>query len=250
MPAYSFTFNSFQITQTRSQHKDTDYISFTLKVGIGSPQTLVKSMGDVNNGNHTVNVAFTNVTVDPSDNVVMNYMIVNSQVDRVDVETTMEKLGAATANGDSGLTFSNFTSALNTGATWFNNGLTSTFKSLCDGILAAEQDSFDYPTLVSTASANPFTQSTPHTGLQAVSGCNTQRSAYVVKWQMSGVFTVPNFVGSWADAEKLAASEGITVKPKPNTTGKWVESQGVPPGSVQNIGTTIICTLGNTPPSQ
>ena len=90
MPSFNFTFDSFQITQTRSQHQDTDHVSFTLKVGSRAPQALVRSIGRVNKGLHTVNLSFANIPVNASDSVVLNYMIVNSGGDTAaDVETTM-----------------------------------------------------------------------------------------------------------------------------------------------------------------
>jgi hypothetical protein len=68
---FTFTLDSFQITDTRPLHKDTDYVSFTLVVnpqgGKGKPQRLKKSMGDLNNGTFPVNLSFPNVTVNPTD---------------------------------------------------------------------------------------------------------------------------------------------------------------------------------------
>jgi len=99
MAVFSFTLDSFQITDTRSLHEDTDYVTFTLLVkakdGSGTPRTLMKSMGDVNNGVHTVNLSFTNVQVNPTDTVVLNYLIVNSgHKNPSQVTSTLE--GAAT----------------------------------------------------------------------------------------------------------------------------------------------------------
>ena len=82
MAVFSFTLDSFQITDTRSLHNDTDYVTYTLLVkaqdGSGTPRTLTKAMGDVNNGVHAVNLSFSNVQVNPTDTVVLNYLIVNS----------------------------------------------------------------------------------------------------------------------------------------------------------------------------
>lgn len=54
MAVFSFTLDSFQITDTRSLHEDTDYVTYTLVVkdqnGNGGPRMLTKYMGDVNNG--------------------------------------------------------------------------------------------------------------------------------------------------------------------------------------------------------
>ena len=60
MAVFSFTLDSFQITDTRSLHEDTDYVTYTLVVkdqnGNGGPRMLTKYMGDVNNGVHAVNL--------------------------------------------------------------------------------------------------------------------------------------------------------------------------------------------------
>ena len=40
MPLFTFSLDSFQITQTRSAHKDTDYVIFTLKInGLAQPES-------------------------------------------------------------------------------------------------------------------------------------------------------------------------------------------------------------------
>jgi hypothetical protein len=52
-------------------------------------------MGSINNGTHLVNLQFENVSVDTTDTVIVNYIIFNAGASsRVDVETTLEKVGA------------------------------------------------------------------------------------------------------------------------------------------------------------
>ena len=79
---FTFSLDSFRITDTRSRHNDTDYVSFTLLVksanGTGTPKTLTKSMGDVNNGTHKVGLTFSGIPINPTDTVTLNYLIVNS----------------------------------------------------------------------------------------------------------------------------------------------------------------------------
>ena len=61
---YTFTLNSFRITDTRSVHNDTDFVAIAVAVGNKPPITApTVSMGDVNNGTHTVNVSIPNVVV-------------------------------------------------------------------------------------------------------------------------------------------------------------------------------------------
>ena len=46
MPIFSILLDTFQITQTRSAHTDTDYVSVTLQIGGGpATQSVCKPMG-------------------------------------------------------------------------------------------------------------------------------------------------------------------------------------------------------------
>jgi hypothetical protein len=98
----TFSLDSFRITDTRSRHNDTDYVSFTLLVrdaaGNGTPQTLKKSMGDVNNGTHAVGLSFPNVVVPTNGSVVFNYLIVNSgHSSEGTVDNALETVGGSLA---------------------------------------------------------------------------------------------------------------------------------------------------------
>ena len=99
---FTFTLDSFKITDTRSRHNDTDFVSFTMlvkpKTGSGTPHTLTKAMGDVNNGVHPVNLSFPNVSVGPAQSVVLNYLIVNSgHQNPSEVEKGLESAGTKLA---------------------------------------------------------------------------------------------------------------------------------------------------------
>ena len=76
--AYSFSLDSFRITDTRSLHKDTDYVSISLAVGSTPPVTKVKKMGDLNNGTFKTGLLFDNVPVADTAPVVFTYTIVNN----------------------------------------------------------------------------------------------------------------------------------------------------------------------------
>src|ERR1700690_1766139 len=59
---FTFTLNSFAITETRSLHKDTDFVSISVAVGSNPPVTVpTKSMGDLNNGVYQVNLSIPDV---------------------------------------------------------------------------------------------------------------------------------------------------------------------------------------------
>lgn len=81
MGLYTFTLEKFSIRNTRSRHEDTDTVSFSLQVGANSLPSRSFAAGDVNNGDHPVNLAFRSVFVaDPDAAVLLSYIIYNGAV--------------------------------------------------------------------------------------------------------------------------------------------------------------------------
>ena len=78
MPLFQFNLNTMQITDTRSTHKDTDWVSFTLKVGSAQAVSTSRPMGDLNNGIFDIGLSFSGTAVNPDDTVVLNYLIINA----------------------------------------------------------------------------------------------------------------------------------------------------------------------------
>jgi hypothetical protein len=96
---YTFTLTSFRITDTRSLHNDTDFVSIAVAVGKNPPITVpAKPMGDVNNGTHTVNLSIPNVAVGPNDTVAFSYSIVNIGYDKNSVEHALQSATNAAAS--------------------------------------------------------------------------------------------------------------------------------------------------------
>ncbi len=198
MSFFSFSLDSFKITDTRSRHEDTDYVSFTLLVkpnnGTGTPQTLTKSMGNVNNGVHKVNLSFPRVSVGPTDVVVLNYLIVNSShKNPSQVVSTLESTGsklateAGTAAGAAiGSVIPGLGTALGAIAGWLAGEVTSLLNANCDGAVAAEQNTFTYNDLVSRTAKGTFTHETKHPGTDSAHGCGSN-SMYYVTWHMQPV---------------------------------------------------------------
>ena len=88
---YTFTLTKFKITDTRSVHEDTDFVSVAVAVGNNPPVSLpTKSMGDLNNGTFTVNLSIP-ATALPTDSVSFSYGIVNSGYDKNTLEQDMKK---------------------------------------------------------------------------------------------------------------------------------------------------------------
>src|SRR4051794_17676494 len=154
--AFTFTLDSFKITDTRSRHEDTDYVSFTLLVksanGSGTPQTLTKYMGDVNNGTFPVNLSFPKIAIGPTDVAVLNYLIVNTgHKNPSQVVSTLEDTGtklATSAGGAAGAAIGSalpgLCTALGAIAGLVARKVVSLLHSNVDGAGAAEQKSQPY----------------------------------------------------------------------------------------------------------
>ena len=95
---YSFELISFDITNTRSRHDDTDYTSFHLAVknkngGIRTYKQ-VKFNGNLNNGTYPIGLSFHDIAVESDEHIVMNYLIVNNGHEKGDsVAAELEKAG-------------------------------------------------------------------------------------------------------------------------------------------------------------
>jgi hypothetical protein len=88
----------FRITDTRSRHEDTDYVSISLAVGSAPPMTKTKAMGNLNNGTFKPGLTFDNISVASNVPVVFTYAIVNNgHSSQADVEKSLEKAGTQLA---------------------------------------------------------------------------------------------------------------------------------------------------------
>jgi hypothetical protein len=201
-PNFTFTLDSFQITDTRSRHEDTDYVSFTLLVQpnggpAATPQTLNKSMGDLNNGTFPVGLSFPNVKVGPDDTVVLNYLIVNSGHSSESsiystLDSTGAKLASAGASAAAGAIIGSAIPGLGTliGALagWLAGELTGVLDANCDGPVAAEQNSFTYDELLQKTASGNYSETTKHPGTDSATGCGSN-SMYYVSWHIQKVAT-------------------------------------------------------------
>jgi hypothetical protein len=226
MATFFFTLDSLQITDTRSLHEDTDYVTFTLTVN-GKTQTLTKSMGDVNNGVYGVGLTFQNVAINPSDTVVLNYLIVNSGNNNpTQIESLLESAAVKlVGQAGSALDMPELDSALEQIAKWLGDELISIFNTLCDGAVAAEQDTFVGSDLFARTANGPFAQSTRHPGTDSPHGCGGN-SMYIVNWHVTQIgssqnTTVPDVV----DASSTLAATEVRAR------GLVPKFSGVPPSS-------------------
>jgi hypothetical protein len=193
----TFSLDSFRITDTRSRHNDTDYVSFTLLVrdasGNGTPQTLKKSMGDVNNGTHAVGLAFPNVVVPVNGSVVFNYLIVNSgHSSEGTIDNALETVGSSLAEkglvaGGTALgtaILPGLGSILGAIAGWLAGEIKGILTANCDGPVAAEQVTLTYKDLMAKTANGAFSHETPNPGTDSATGCGSN-SMYYVTWHIA-----------------------------------------------------------------
>jgi hypothetical protein len=241
---FTFTIDSIQIADTRSAHEDTDYVSFTLKVGGAAATTQVQKIGNVNNGVHPVNLSFMNMTVNPTDTVVLNYLVVNAgSAPAASVTSAMKAIGNTFATGPANQS-PQLGSALPGDGPWISSNLASIFQAgSCDGLVAAEQDHFSYNDLVAALS-KPFSQSTYHMG-PPTSGCNSRPSGYIVKWEM-GV-SVPDLTGeTLAQAQVALKNAGLALGTSMGT-GTNIASTTPGPGLPEPFGAAVNLHFGSGP---
>jgi hypothetical protein len=187
MPIFSIVVETFQITQTRSAHTDTDYVSVTLQIGGGTAtQSTCKPMGNLNNGTFNPAVGFPSVNIPEGAPVVINYLILNSSLKDSVVEPGLEQLGGRVAT-TSVVPLTPLVSCLDAVATRFSQEIANiTNHPSCDGLVAAEQNSLTYEELVGYTNQPYFSQTTQHTGTKAPGNCNSKLSAYAVTWTIKG----------------------------------------------------------------
>lgn len=262
MPVFTFVLDSFQITDTRSLHEDTDYVTYSLLVkganGSGTPRSLTKSVGDVNNGVHGVNLTFSNVEVNPTDTVTLNYLIVNSghkspsQVISA-IESAAGKLATAGATALGNIILPVGGSILGLAAGFFTTELFGVLTANCDGPVAAEQDTFSFNDLMNSTANGPSNRSTRHPGTNSPSGCG-RNSMYIVNWHMIRADnpankTVPNVINLVATQaqSKVQAAGLVPIFSGPNQFGSFVFSQSPAAGQVVDTGSTVAMVLHNGP---
>jgi hypothetical protein len=193
----TFSLDSFRITDTRSRHNDTDFASFTLLVrdanGQGTPQTLQKKIGDVNNGTHSIGLSFPNVPVPAGGSVVFNYLIVNSgHQNEGDVDKALEAAGSALAQkglvaGGTALgtaILPGLGSILGAIGGFLAGEISSILNANCDGPVAAEQVTLTLNQLMQDTANGPFTKETKHPGTDSATGCGGN-SMYFVTWHVA-----------------------------------------------------------------
>jgi hypothetical protein len=212
---YTFTLNSFRITDTRSLHNDTDYVSISVAVN-GHPaiKSPVKYVGNVNNGTHHVNLTIPDVKVEPNNTVAFVYSIVNSGYKANTLEQELQKLvnfgaekgagagaaalcGAATGDPTVAKTCQ---SGGEKGGVWAIGKLDTIIFADCDGTVAGWTHGFTAAALAKgTANGAAITGTDDNKGTDSPHGCGAN-SRYYVSWTITGKPLPPERAGAAAGA--------------------------------------------------
>jgi len=197
---YTFTLTNFRITDTRSLHNDTDFVSIAVAVGKNPPMTVpAKPMGDVNNGTHTVNLTIPNVAVGPADTVAFSYSIVNTGFNKNSVEKALQsatdaaatKVAAAGGGALGGIISGG--SGAGIGAIigdkaggWLIGKLDTIIFANCDGTVAAADHAFTADALArGTHNGAVLSATDDNKGTNSPHGCG-RNSRYFVSWKVTG----------------------------------------------------------------
>jgi hypothetical protein len=252
MPVFSINIDSFQITDTRSVHTDTNYASLSFSVGedVKHQDTAwnMPQYGNYNNGTYPGNLVCAPLTIYPDSPLTFNYLMLNAGF------TTQSK--ADSVLGNVGLKMLNG-APLPAGASCLQQVATeyaSVFNTVlrlpgCDGLVAAEQVTFQYEDLASRLSGTPatFTHVTTHTGPKIAHSCNPSPSNYIVHWSVSEVVAVPDLIDmDGADAIKALNAVGLAGVANPKTG--YVKAQSIQNGKLAALRTTIDLTLVSSRP--
>lgn len=200
---YDFAIESFTISNTRSRHEDTDFVSASLAVAGRPALSTAQSLGNLNNGTYPTQVRFTAVPVADNETAVFSYVMVNNgHSDPGTVMKTLEdavqKLAtsganaAASAAGDAiGATLGAsigtaivpiIGSALGALAGWLVSEAGYLVFADCDGAVAAAVHILpgsEIPGLLKGAGV--MYQDDHHPGTDSPAGCGSN-SVYDVKW--------------------------------------------------------------------
>lgn len=211
-----FTMENFGISNTRSRHNDTDFVYLSATVGANPPVFVKKSMGDVNNGTHSVGLSIEVDIPDDDTIVVFNYLIMNSghgddntrtkaaqaALSTVAEEIIKHKAVAAGAIAVGTIVVPLFASALAAIA-----GVLAVVEvglvlfADCDGLVAAGSLPFTCSDLIRrTGSGQKISENANHPGTDSPTGCGSN-SRYTTACTIAtapSIQTVLDLHGAWA----------------------------------------------------
>jgi hypothetical protein len=165
----------------------------------GTPKTLTKSMGNLNNGTFKVGLTFPNVPVAPNQTAVFNYLIVNSgHKTESAIYTALETAGSSLAQKGlvtggtaiGSVILPGLGTILGAAAGWLAGEVKDILTANCDGPVAAEQLTLTYSDLLAKTSNGSYKHETPNHGTNSPTGCGGN-SMYYVTWDVARGVTLP-----------------------------------------------------------
>ena len=212
----TFTMDSFGISNTRSLHNDTDFVYLSANVGANPIVFVKKSMGDVNNGTHSVGLSLEVDIPDDDTVVVFNYLIMNNghggndakaKAAQAALNTIAEEIikhGAITA---AAVTVGSFLVPFFASALAAIAGIMAATEAAlllfadCDGLVAAGALPFTCSDLIRrTAAGQKIAENANHPGTDSADGCgsNSQYSTACTITTAPSIQTVLDLRGAWA----------------------------------------------------
>jgi hypothetical protein len=189
--SYTFKLNSFRITDTRSVHNDTDFVSIAVAVGSNAPVTLpAVSMGDLNNGTYPVNISIPNIEVAAGERVAFSYSIVNTGYDQNTVEHDLSSAVASAASKAAGAGGGALAGPVgevigSAAGGWLIGKLDTIIFADCDGTVAAGDHTWIGSQLAQMAGGKTLTTEDNNQGTDSPTGCG-RNSQYYVTWSVTG----------------------------------------------------------------
>ena len=200
---YDFSVDNFTISNTRSRHEDTDYISASVAVAGRPTRSANQKLGDLNNGTFGTAMQFNGVAVADDETAVFTYLIINNGhsdpgVAEKAVEQAAKTLAekgaqvAATAVGGAigaalGASIGTAVvpligTALGALAGWVVSSVGTLLFANCDGAVAAAVHTYTGAQLrAGTSQGLKLTDSDHHPGTDSPDGCGSN-SVYDVRW--------------------------------------------------------------------
>jgi phospholipase C len=212
----TFTLDSLKISNTRSLHNDTDFVYMSITVGANPPVLGSKSLGDLNNGTHTVALSLEANIPNDDTPIVFGYVIANNghghndvlkratQTALTSIGQEVVKHGAATA---AAVTIGAVLVPLVGSALTALAGIlavtevASLLFADCDGVVAAGALAFTSSQLIKrTNSGQKISETANHSGTNSPDGCgsNSRYSTTCTIATAPSIATVLDLNGEWA----------------------------------------------------
>ena len=202
---FTIGLDSFAITNTRSLHEDTDFVTVSLAIANHPPVSQTRALGKRNNGNFPLNMDFSKVSIAHGETAVLTYNMVNSgHQDPNKVETELKTLtetlaqkGAQIASTAVGTAIGSalgaaigtavvpiIGTALGSLAGYLVGGAFGLIFADCDGPVASAVHVLTYDQIKAVvASGKAQTHTDNHPGIDSADGCGSN-SHYTVTWSV------------------------------------------------------------------